>query len=386
MHQLETKDVIKWAGLAGLLVILVITVVNMPLNLGILDYRGYWSASYLLGQGENFSDDALLLYTEQTLTDFQWDFPVKTWNPPWVLVWLLPYTWFGFQIGANLWLLTNIAALFFSIVVSWELLFPKTLNGPKWLWIPFVAAVLFPSAIVALFFGQVNIMVLAGLTGFLFFYKRQQDIPAGLFLTLTTIKPHLVYLVVPILLLAVLRERRWPVLFTFGGVLIGSTLIAFLLRPTFLSDYLQSTSEGNLLAWETATAVTYISILTGWSWIRLIAIGLLPLTIILWFFKGRNWDLVQFSIWGVLASIITMPFGWSYDFVVLLFPITQLIVWLIVKSWSTIERTIVSLLFIAVYVIYYAQRVASPTEMFYFWVPLAVASLFIWAAMRHEDG
>ena len=106
----------------------------------------------------------------------------------WVLVWLLPYAQLGFQNATDLWLLTNIAALFFSMMVSWQLLTKGMVHVQRQVWLPFLAAVLFPSTLVALLFGQVNILVLVGLVGYLFFYDREQDIVAGLLLGLTTFK------------------------------------------------------------------------------------------------------------------------------------------------------------------------------------------------------
>lgn len=125
---------------------------------------------------------------------------------------------------------------------------------------PLLAAILFPSTVVSLGYGQVNLLVLAGIVGFLAFYAKGQDIASGFALALITFKPHLVYLVLPIIVLHTWRKRRWRVSLAFLGLPAVSTLIVFLLRPTFLSDYFQGAIGGNLLAWEAATAVTYLSL------------------------------------------------------------------------------------------------------------------------------
>lgn len=365
LHRRRTT-LIKWLGLGLLIVLLGFSLERLPITAGKIDFRAYWSASYLLARGENFADDNSLLTTERDLTGFQKDFAMKTWNPPWVLVWLLPYTWVQFDVAANLWLMTNIVFLLFSILVIWQLLFPINNVGAKWLWVPLLAAALFPSTIVSFIFGQVNLLVLGGLVGFLAFYAHGRDTASGLALALTMFKPHLVYLVVPIIILHSWRQHRWKVSLAFFGLLILSTVIVIVLRPTFFADYFQGTASGNLLAWETATTVTYLSIVTGWLWIRLIAVVLLPLTLLVWFYRGANWNLMYISQVGILASIITMPFGWSYDFVLLLLPLVQVLVWTITKTLLYNERLIILALLLIVYVLYYFQRIATPSELYFF--------------------
>ena len=71
-------------------------------RLGRADFLGYWSAAYLLSQGENFSDDELMLQTQTEITNWDRGFPIKSWNPPWLLAWLLPFTIVGFDNGATL--------------------------------------------------------------------------------------------------------------------------------------------------------------------------------------------------------------------------------------------------------------------------------------------
>lgn len=139
---------------------------------------------------------------------------------------------------------------------------------------------------------------------------------------------------------------------------------------------------GNLLAWEAATAVTYLSLQTGWLWVRLIAVVLLPLALATWFFLREKWSLMEVVQIGVLASIITMPFGWSYDFVLLLLPLTQILVWLVTKNLFVGERLALIVTLFATYIVYFIQRIATPSELYFFWVPLAIAMIYGWMAWR----
>ena len=374
----------RWLRLAvilGSIALLWLAVAQLPPEMGRADYRAYWGASSLLAQGQNFTDDALLIAVQQEWGFYE-EFAIKTWNPPWVLVWLIPYTWVGFDTAVSLWLLTNIGVLLFSIVAGWRMVVPDERIRRRWFWLPLVAAILFPSTLVALLFGQTNLMVLGGVVGFLFFLQREQPVAAGVSLALTTIKPHLVYLTLPIIFLYLIWQRQWRTLVAFGAVLLGSTVVAFLLRPTFLADYVQGTTSGNLFDWETATIVTYVSLQMGWQWVRLIGVGLLPVAIGVWLYYRHRWPLLFVVETAVLLSIITMPFGWSYDYVLLLLPLLRVLWWLVDSQGGWLERIGVASILVITYLLYYYQRVVTPSELYFFWVPLVMAGMYAWVIWR----
>jgi hypothetical protein len=377
LARVKTSKPGKLLLVIGLVVLLGLALRQLPEGIGQTDFRAYWSASYLLAHGENFANDALLMAVQQEW-GFHKEYAMKTWNPPWVLVWLIPYTWVGFDTAVSLWLLTNVSVLLLSITLGWQLLVPDVQVRRRWLWLPSLAAVFFPSTIVSLMFGQTNIMVLGGLVAFLFFLSRQWDGPAGLALALTTFKPHLVYLALPVIVLYLVWRRRWLPLLACGGFLAGSTLVAMLLRPEFLSDYVHGTAAGNLFAWETATFVTYLSLQMEWPWIRLIGIALLPMAMGVWIYYGLQWPLLLVVEATVLLSIITMPFGWSYDYVLLLLPLLRVLWWLVDSQGGWLERIGLASILMITYLLYYYQRVVTPSELYFFWVPLVIAGVYVW--------
>lgn len=242
----------------------------------------------------------------------------------------------------------------------------------------------FPSTIVALLFGQVNILVFTGLVGFLFFYARNQDVLAGLSLAFTMTKPHLVYLALPIIVLFMIRERRWCALVAFSLMLIGSTAVVFLLRPTFLGEYLASNTGGNLFAWETATLTTYLSLTLGLPWVRLIGVLLVPGIMVAWFFWCDKLTMLLWVEITVLLSVITMPFGWSYDYVVLLLPLCQILAWLLMSIVTKREAALISIILLIMYGLYYYHRVITPSELYFFWVPLVIAGIYGWLFYRNQ--
>ena len=382
MSQAFLKAIVVVAGLA-LCIFIIIQFVQLPGRMGQLDFRGYWSASYLLAQSQDFGDDDLIRQVQREQTDYDRDYAVKTWNLPWILVWFLPYTFVNFFEASRLWFFTNILMLQASILGSWHIVrqTASSQNKRGWVW-PLLTAILFPSTLVSLLFGQVNIIVLGGMVGFLYFYQRAQDVKAGIALALVTLKPHLVYLALPIILLQLWRERRWRVFAAAAGIILASTAVLFLLRPTFLSDYLATFGEGNLLRWETATLTTYLSIKFNWPWIRLIGILLLPLTTLIWWHWRSRISFSYALQIAIFLSIITVPFGWSYDFVLLLFPLTQMWGWLLGGLRTRWETALVIIALSITFRIIYWQRVQTPSELYFFWIPLVIATLYTYTAYR----
>ena len=59
---------------------LILIVMPSPLvpPVGEGDFRGYWSASYLLAHGENFSDSVRLLQVERAQADWRGDYAIIT--------------------------------------------------------------------------------------------------------------------------------------------------------------------------------------------------------------------------------------------------------------------------------------------------------------------
>ncbi len=172
-------------------IVLVVALLDgLPANTGKVDFRAYWSASHLLAHGRNSSDSEALLEVMTTKTGWDGDYAMKTWNPPWVLVWLLPYGRLDFERAANLWLGTNLLFLFAAAVVSWRFYAGEA----RRVWLPILVAVLFPSSLVALIYGQMNLLVLFGLVMFFHFRAAGKAWAAGLMLAFTLAKPHLVYL------------------------------------------------------------------------------------------------------------------------------------------------------------------------------------------------
>ena len=300
----------------GLAVILVVGLVAaaiwgpipIPRTIGLGDFRAYWSAAFLLAHSENFTDADNLFEVERTETGWQRDFVVSTWNPPWLLALLLPYTLVSFTRAIWLWLLTNFLLIFVGSVLVWRTAAQTEYSKKLSVFAPVIGLFFLPT-LAALHMGQVNTLVFFGLALYLFFDEQKRPFSAGMGLALTLIKPHLVYITVPLLLLNALRKREWSLFWGMAAALGGLSLIVFVLRPSFLSDYMTTVSSTPLLAWQTPTVGGYLAATLGWEWAKLMGVVILPAAIGLWWRQRDRIDTLTLVAASLLLSLPTAPFG-----------------------------------------------------------------------------
>ena len=139
-------------------------------TLGYGDFIGYWSAVYLLHMGHSPYDSTAMMSVQQTLIGSNLDYSVMAWNPPSLLVMMLPLGWLPFQTARAAWLLVNIAI----ILCSCAILARMYLNSGIYPMLIFcLFAVTFPQVIVGISMGQVTFLVLLGLIISMFFMMTE---------------------------------------------------------------------------------------------------------------------------------------------------------------------------------------------------------------------
>jgi hypothetical protein len=340
-----------------------------------------------LGQGENFADPELLMATEQQLAGWRGSFIIQTWNPPWLLSLLLPYTLFPFRQATWLWFLTNIVLVVAASVLTWKACAGRPSDNQR-AWIAPLVIIFFIPTLNALYSGQVNTFVLFGLAAALFFQTVERRTLAGAALALTMVKPHLVYITVPILLLQAVSRRQWRFVVGFGGVLVLLSGVALLLRPSFPAEYASTTAGGDLLRWLTPTLGGFLQATLGWGWAKFIGVIVLPAAIWLWW---RNRDSVSQPVLVHLTSLVsvaTAPFGWGYDAIVLLIPILQIVVWTLEEQAATAVAWLLFAALVLIAGLAFYHRMVMQSEYEAFWIPLAVTAVYLAAyhTLRNRKG
>lgn len=288
---------------------------------GTTDFIEYWSAGRVWLEGGSPYDLQLLLKTQQ---EVGWPFPgpLQMWNPPWLLVWMLPFILVPFSWGTGLWLFTNLALILFCSTSLWKWLSPVGVRERPW--IAWLASLMFGPTWLALGLGQTSALCLLGVILFILFSRRQQYFLAGMAAALVTVKPHLVYLWVLVLAWEVLRKRQWETLLGSVALLGPSTLVLMFFRPSILLDYWESLRNPPLY-WATPTLGTLFrewlpSLPAQVQYLPPLITALLLLFLLLSFRRRLSAQSPSDTVLLLAVSVPTAAFGWSFDQVVLLGP------------------------------------------------------------------
>jgi len=211
--------------------------ISLPRGAGDWDLQAYWSSAYLFAHGQDFSDPLALGEIEHTLTTRDDPETLFSWFSPIGNVALLPFTLIPFTKAVYYWLILNIIILFSSANLIWE-------NSDSRIWIPLLAVFSFSMTVVSLVFGQINFLEVLGLALFLALSKSKRQYLAGASLVLTTIKPHLVILTLPIILLDLLRKKEWKALTGFALTLAFCFAILFAFYPPWMQSFWSVVTSG----------------------------------------------------------------------------------------------------------------------------------------------
>jgi hypothetical protein len=341
------------------------------------DFLGYWSASVVTISGQNAQDESLL-YAVQQATGRGFPFTMRVWNPPWTMVVLAPLALMPFALARAIWFILCMAL--FALAGYWlgRTYLPE---GNVRALAPFLPFLTLPTY-TSLAQGQINILVLVGLAGALYFIERRALL-AGALLTLATVKPQIAVGAGLMLALWALKERRWG-LFA-GGALVLMLLLATLtmLRPQWWSDY-QAVLATPLTQWRSPTLATWVR--EQWPTLPTDALALL-LAISAWL-AAATWAL-RTGRWRAAiahATVITMlftVFSWSYDQIILLLPAYYLLGRVHARP-GLFRFTAAALLLISVVLL--LQRINSRDDFDFFWVPSAFTLIYLLALRTRWPG
>ena len=344
------------------ILIIVITSAPQSFNISTGDFRPYWSATYLLAHGQDFSDLSLMDQIERTLTGWDQSFTMMAWFAPTGMVVLLPFTFLPFEKAAFFWLLTNIMVLSATAFLLWS-------DVKRKIWIPLLAVFAFPMTLLSLYVGQINTLVLFGLAVFISLRKPEQQYLRGIGLALTTIKPHLVILTLPLIILDSVYKKQWKILVGFFGSLLVCSIILFALYPSWPISFWNLVSSGMSTIRETPTISGVIAFSTGQAWGKWFWIPGIVLLFIIWWRQKEKWYTQKIIYLTIPLSLMLSPIGWGYDQVLLLIPILSLL-----NQMDKVENdgkilTTKGIFLISIFGIVFVMRIFSPNEVWFFWVP-----------------
>lgn len=341
----------------------------LEIPMGFHDFQAYWSASYLLLNGRDPYDQENLLEIQRAYVDSDQEVSVVVWNPPTTFVFLLPLAWLPFRIARPVWLLVNISLFLMSCFMLGSVYLPP---GRAPLLVYILLATIFPPVSGVVGIGQITFLILFGVAASVFLIRRKQFFWAGAALFLGSVKPHLIVLLAPYLLLYMAVRRKWSGWAGAGAVFLGCVVVLYVLRPNWMADF-QVILKDPPVTWNTPTIGGFLA-LYGFGWTRYIIFAfLLMLPPFL-----RQATPVSLETTVSILTLVTIPttfFGWGFDQSLLLLPIAQIVGWLF-QPMRTAARWALSAVIAMVLIANFIHRIFLTVDVYYFWVPLAWALIY----------
>jgi hypothetical protein len=156
--------------------------------------------------------------------------------PLYVSLLIFPFSLLPYPVAQAFWISTLVLALLAALVLilrtaGWVPSPPQLVGLALW------SVFFYPSAR-SLVLGQLSILVFALLALSLWATRRGRPFLAGCSLALSTIKPQMVFLIVPFLLLSSARGRQYRTLGGFLSVMAALLVITTIVLPTWIPSFL----------------------------------------------------------------------------------------------------------------------------------------------------
>ena len=343
------------------------------------DFIAYWAAArLLLNNGNAYSP--VELFEFQRAVDSSMAVPMLMYNPPWTLPLVLPFGRLDHDAAQLCWFLLHTVIIFLGSHFLWQhYAGNSTLSRAGWL-----ALLAFAPIYFVLLIGQIGPVVLAGVIGFLLAVHRQAWFWAGACLALASIKPHLLYLLWIAVLLWLWRDRKWQVATGFAVAFAVLAAVPLFLDGQIYSRYLNLMSDRAVILpmdWLNPTIGMAVNELFGSNtmWLRWgpSVCGTIWLAYY-WQKNAIHWDWSKELPLILLVSIVTTPYSWTFDYVVLLPALIQGVVWL--SGLKICPPTLwVSAIYLTSCAILLFGKIFVRNDFWYFWLAPTLLVLYLWS-------
>lgn len=283
------------------------------------DYYYLWAAGHLVLRGGNPYD--LSQFTE-AMYRIGWPREESIWgftHPPWIFWIYTPFSLFDFEVARILWIATMLGLLYLVGILCQRLMrCSAEYCGSLPPALVVFALFCFPPTIKILTFGQVSMVMAVGLLAALVSLHHRRDFAAGLALSLTLIKPHLLFPFYIAVYLNSLRKGRWSVLLGTAVGLLAQVGVCTWIYPNGISDYLQYVpklvQDSPMLPGATIIQVSTYQF--GIPWLRL---PVHALAVLVGIYYGTRDDLnLRTSLHLLLPlCLLLSPYAFSHEMILL---------------------------------------------------------------------
>jgi hypothetical protein len=342
------------------------------------DSIAYWAAADLLLHRQNpyAAESVLALERTQGYAPAK---PLVLRTPPWSVWMVLPLGWLDAYWAWVAWLAILIAALVISMRLSWRMYG----DAPRPSNVFLVAGYLFAPVAACLVGAQMGIVLLLGIVLFLLL---EEDHPflAGAALLIPFAKPHIFALLWPVLAVWIVTRKRWPLVSGMAAAFFIANSIAVVFDPAIFQHYREMLQQQ-------AIQYQFIPALSGmlrllffrrFFWVQFVPLGLGLLWSAWFYWKNRHvWKWREHGLALLVVSVLTTPYCWITDEVVLLPAILQSVLWLN-RAQLKIRSQLVILVFVCLdfLMLLILRAQVPPSTGIYFWSSLVWFSWYWYAS------
>jgi hypothetical protein len=300
---------------------------------------------------------------------------INTWNPPWLILVLVPLGLFPFSVANLLWVFCNVLLIGAAILLTWKMCVGD--QKSRGILFAYLACFLYVETVSYLKIGQITGILLLGIVLTIWFIKHDMDFWAGSAALLTTIKPHITYFFLLLLLIWVLQNRRWKVIVGLATAALVSMVIFWIASPGLLSDYIFLVTHLPFNQLYTSTLGSFVLVIFDIPIFKYAAVLLVfAIKPLLKIIKNESW--LTATNLALLLSVPISPYGFSFDHIVILPAIVQLISWAALKKIT--RNVIILIAFVLVVwniVLAYMYSTESLEYYWFFWTPIPVLVIYL---------
>lgn len=271
------------------------------------DFISYWATGQQFVHHANpYGSEAVFRIEKENHYEANTPFLMR--NPPFALFLTIPLGLLPESFANVLWSLIIIGALIVSVQLTRRLFdpVPERLHLVGYCFAPILACI---------FSGQLGIIILLGMTLFLYLHQSRPWL-AGASLLLCVIKPHLFLPFFTAFLLWIVVSKRWKILCGLVAAVLASSALSFCFDPSAWTQYEQMlrSSRINQELIPTFGFLVRLAIDRRLFWIQFVPACLGSLWAA-WYFwtRRRDWSWTDHGMLLLLVSIFVAPYAWFSD-------------------------------------------------------------------------
>ena len=293
---------------------------DLRANVSRRDSLAYWAAGQqlILRQNPYDTNSILLLQGSQGYAEAK---PLILRTPPWSLFLTLPLGLMNSFWSWVVWVVVLLVALIFSVRICWRI-YGENARAPTFF---SLVAYLFAPVPACLVAGQMGLLLLVGMVLFLLL-ERDRPFLAGAALILPFAKPHLLLLFWVSLASWLVFRRKWTLATGFLTALATTSVLALVFDPAVFQHYramLVEASIGHEFI-PALSGVLRLLFFRRFFWAQFVPMVLGLIWVVWLFWKDRyEWEWRQHGPLVMVVSVLTTPYAWPTDEVVLLPAVLQ---------------------------------------------------------------